>query len=80
MYSKKQRLAQQFDTSVSLEVIEVILQTLAWCNGIVGIFDVEIALHYKELVAAIINLNKRKSWGLQKRWWLCRGSDYATFA
>jgi hypothetical protein len=30
------------------------------------------ALHYKELVAAIINLNKIKSWGLQKRWWLCR--------
>jgi hypothetical protein len=43
MYSKKQRLAQQFDTSVSLEVVEVILQTLAWCNGIVvGIFAVEI--------------------------------------
>jgi hypothetical protein len=51
----------------------VILQTLACCIGIVvGIFAVEIALHYKELVAAIINHNKRKSWGLQKRWWWCR--------
>jgi hypothetical protein len=60
MYSKKQRLAQQFDTSVSLEVIEVILQTLAWCIGIaVGVFAVETALHYKELVAGFARLKKR---------------------